>query len=142
MCVFVCLCLCDCLDECVSFCTSWGSRGAPGQPACVCVHPAQPTRRLWLCAAGWVKSPSGPQGIGILSWVFTQSGRSVAALPPPTLPCPSLPCPAPAPFHHLRCNCFLSFNFFALQFKIYAFHFSLHSSSLRCCSSAQATYTD
>ena len=49
----------------------------------VCVHPAQSTRRIWLCAAGWMKSPSGPQGMATLPWVSTQSGRPVAALPCP-----------------------------------------------------------
>ena len=49
---------------------------------CVCaqyVRPAQSTREILLCAAGWMKSVSAPQGMVTIPWVFTQSG------------CPALP---------------------------------------------------
>lgn len=49
---------------------------------CVCMHQAQTSSRLWLCAAGWVKppiAPFGPQGKTTLPWVSTQSAM---------LPCP------------------------------------------------------
>lgn len=49
--------------------------------ACSVSYPAQSTRKIWLCAAGWVKSLSGPQGTATLPWVSAQSGLPVAALP-------------------------------------------------------------
>lgn len=85
--------MCNMLSACVYECLyvhvppsapAGGAEGHQGSlhgGVCECVHPAQPTRRLWLCAAGWMKSPSGPQGMAILPWVSTQSGRPVAALP-------------------------------------------------------------